>query len=199
MNTADRNPLYPIFLKADQLQLLIVGAGNVGFEKLSFLLKSSPDAQVTLVAPEISEEVKTLLANQANRVKVIARIFLPEDVEGKDLIIAATNNRAINEKIRFHAKAKGKLVNVADTPDLCDFYLGAIVTRGHLKVAISTNGKSPTFAKRFRQLLEEVLPEDVNELLHNLRSIRQSLAGDFAYKVKRLNEITAGILADRRS
>ncbi|MEM1322395.1 MAG: bifunctional precorrin-2 dehydrogenase/sirohydrochlorin ferrochelatase [Bacteroidota bacterium] len=188
------NPLYPIFLKVHQLQVLIVGAGEVGLEKLSFMLKSSPDAQVTMIAPEVSEEIRELLTRRDYKVRLIERVFEPEDVIDKDLIIAATNNRATNEVIRKHGKAHGKLVNVADTPDLCDFYLGAIVTRGNLKVAISTNGKSPTFAKRFRQLLEEVLPEDVNELLNNLRSIRQKLVGDFAYKVKKLNEITAGML-----
>ena len=83
---------------------------------------------------------------------------------------------------------------MADTPDLCDFYLGGIVTKGNLKVAISTNGKSPTAAKRLRQLLEDVLPEELDDLLDNLNAYRETLKGDFEYKVKAMNEITEGLV-----
>ena len=85
-------------------------------------------------------------------------------------------------------------MNVADTPDLCDFYLGGIVTKGNLKVAISTNGKSPTAAKRLRQLLEEVLPDELDDLLENLHAYRETLKGDFEYKVKAMNEVTANLV-----
>ena len=190
-----RNNLFPIFLKAQQLQILIVGAGNVGEEKLHFLLKSSPDAKVTIVAKEISSEVRALAKN--HDVLLLEKAFQIGHLWGQDLVIAATNNRAINLDIRNKAKGKGILVNVADTPDLCDFYLGGIVTKGDLKVAISTNGKSPTFAKRFRQLLEEVLPEDIPEMLNNLRTIRDRLKGDFGQKVKQLNDLTAVLIQDK--
>ncbi|MGK0365626.1 MAG: precorrin-2 dehydrogenase/sirohydrochlorin ferrochelatase, partial [Saprospiraceae bacterium] len=154
-----QNPLYPIFLKVHILDVLIVGAGQVGHEKLSFILKSSPDANITMVAPWISDEVKDLLIdNPQNKVKIISRKFEAEDVAGKDMVIAATDISELNHRVHKIAKAFGVLVNVADTPTLCDFYLGSIVTRGNLKVAISTNGQSPTFAKRFRQVLEDVLP-----------------------------------------
>lgn len=191
------NPLYPVFLKLHQLQLLLVGAGTVGFEKLFFILKSSPQANITVVASWVSTDVKNLLENGNYRVVVKEKTFEVGDLDGYDLVIAATNNRQLNEQIRNAAKAKGKLVNVADTPDLCDFYLGAIVTRGPLKVAISTNGKSPTFAKRFRQMLEGILPEEVEPLLNNLAAIRDQLTGDFDEKVKQLNELTAGLLKNK--
>ena len=86
------------------------------------------------------------------------------------------------------------MVNVADTPDLCDFYLGGIVTKGNVKIAISTNGKSPTTAKRLRQLLEEVIPEDINELVENINKYRETLKGDFEYKVETLNKLTEGLV-----
>jgi precorrin-2 dehydrogenase/sirohydrochlorin ferrochelatase len=82
------------------------------------------------------------------------------------------------------------LINVADTPELCDFYLGGVVTKGDLKIAISTNGKSPTLAKRIREMLEEAIPENINDLLENLNKLRKSLKGDFESKVEQLNEIT---------
>jgi siroheme synthase-like protein len=86
------------------------------------------------------------------------------------------------------------LVNVADTPDLCDFYLGSVVTKGHIKIGISTNGKSPTIARRMREYLEEALPDDTNALLQNMQAIRQRIKGDFADKVKILNDITSSWL-----
>ncbi|MEL7021588.1 MAG: bifunctional precorrin-2 dehydrogenase/sirohydrochlorin ferrochelatase, partial [Bacteroidota bacterium] len=137
-------------MKLHTLDMLIVGAGEVGFEKLFFILKNSPDAQITMVAPWVNPEIETYLATRSHRVKIIRREFEASDVEGRDLVIAATNIRTLNQQVRQIAKQHRVLVNVADTPELCDFYLGSIVTRGPLKVAISTNGQSPTFAKRFR-------------------------------------------------
>ncbi len=193
------NPLYPIFLKLHELDLLIVGAGEVGHEKLFFMLKNSPKANVTIVAPWVSPKIEALLAeNPGHRVTFRRRAFQPTDVVGFQLVIAATNDRSLNESVREAAKSWGALVNVADTPDLCDFYLGAVVTRGDLKIAISTNGKSPTFAKRFRQLLEEALPANTPNLLKNLHSLRSRLTGDFAQKVDRLNDLTAS-LVDRKN
>ncbi len=193
------NPLYPIFLKLHELDLLIVGAGEVGHEKLFFMLKNSPKANVTIVAPWVSPKIEALLAeNPGHRVTFRRRTFQSTDVVGFQLVIAATNDRSLNESVREAAKSWGALVNVADTPDLCDFYLGAVVTRGDLKIAISTNGKSPTFAKRFRQLLEEALPANTPNLLKNLHSLRSRLTGDFAQKVDRLNDLTAS-LVDRKN
>lgn len=192
---SDRNELYPVFLKLHQLKLLIVGAGEVGYEKLSFILKSSPKAQVRMVAPWVSLEVQNLLDQQEDhQVEIIQRPFEETDLDWADLVIAATNITELNKAVQQAAKTRNKIVNVADTPALCDFYLGSIVTKGFLKVAISTNGQSPTFAKRFRQLLEEVLPEDAADLLGNLKEIRDRLGGDFAHKVKELNRITATLL-----
>lgn len=195
-----KNPLYPVFLKLHELRLLIVGAGQVGYEKLSFILKSSPGANITVVAPWVSEEVSVLLEKMPdNRVTVHRRPFHSDDMEGHDLVIAATNIGNLNREVQSQAKARGKLVNVADTPELCDFYLGSIVTKGQLKVGISTNGKSPTLAKRFRQLLEASLPEETDALLDHLHAFRNQLGDDFAEKVRRLNELTAGLLENNAS
>lgn len=92
------------------------------------------------------------------------------------------------------AKEHHKIVNVADTPALCDFYMCSIVTRGDVKVGISTNGKSPTFAKRMRQLLEEIMPTETNDLVNNLKVIRDRLKGDFEEKVKELNRLTKSLV-----
>ncbi|WP_442946002.1 precorrin-2 dehydrogenase/sirohydrochlorin ferrochelatase family protein, partial [Ohtaekwangia sp.] len=89
-------------------------------------------------------------------------------------------------------------INVADTPDLCDFYLGSVVTKGNLKIGVSTNGKSPTISKRIREYLEEALPDDTNDLLENMQKIRDQIKGDFSHKVKVLNELTTSFLETGR-
>ncbi len=86
------------------------------------------------------------------------------------------------------------LCNVADTPDLCDFYLGSIVQKGDLKIGISTNGKSPTMAKRMREFLDDIIPENIQQLLENLREIRKSIKGDFQEKIRIMNEVTEGMV-----
>lgn len=194
MSELKSNPLYPVFFKLDKLKMLIVGAGEVGHEKLHFILKSSPNANIDIVAPWAGEPVKELIESGKYNINWTPKEFTPDDIDGHDLIVAATNITAVNHAVHKEAKAKSKLINVADTPDLCDFYLGSIVTRGDLKVAISTNGKSPTFAKRFRQLLEEMLPDNTDEILQNLKVIRDQLVGDFDYKVKELNRITKSLI-----
>jgi siroheme synthase-like protein len=95
-------------------------------------------------------------------------------------------------------KAKGKLINVADKPELCDFYLGSIVTKGNLKLAISTNGKSPTVAKRLKEVFHELLPDELEEVLDNLQQIRNKLKGDFANKVQQLNELTKVLISENK-
>jgi precorrin-2 dehydrogenase/sirohydrochlorin ferrochelatase len=106
------------------------------------------------------------------------------------LVIAATADKTLNESNLSRSKRKKYLINVADTPELCDFYLGSIVTKGDLKIAISTNGKSPTLSKRIREFFEEMLPENINDLILNLNEYRKTLKGNFEEKVSALNEIT---------
>ena len=183
------NNLFPIFVKLESLTTLIVGGGNVGLEKISAILKNSPNAPIILVSRTIHPRIKEL-ASKHPKVQLIERNFRLWDLWSGDLVLLATNNRETNQYILKFAKGRGLLVNVADTPDLCDFYLGSVVTKGELKVGISTNGKSPTIAKRFREFLEEAIPEDTNELLDNMNGIREKVKGDFQEKVKVLNEVT---------
>ena len=86
------------------------------------------------------------------------------------------------------------MANIADVPELCDFYMGGIVTKGHVKIAISTNGQSPTTAKRLRQFFEEVIPENIDDMVKNLNEYRKTIKGDFEQKVEALNEFTKGLV-----
>ena len=188
------NKLFPVFLKISKLNTLIVGGGNVGLEKLNALLKNDPEAKVTLVGRRISDAIKKRIKGSA--VKIHERPFVEEDLDNIQVLILATDDRRTHEDIYSLASARGILTNVADTPDLCDFYLGSTVTKGHLKIGISTNGQSPTFAKRFRQVLEDILPDETNDLIKNLNEIRNSLKVSFAEKVKILNDQTKALLGN---
>lgn len=184
----ERNELYPIFLKTNMIQLLIVGGGEVAHEKLSFLLKSSPKSKVRLLATFYRDLAKSLIDEY--KLDHSIKAYEKSDLEGVNWVIAATDNPKINQQIYKDAHSLGILVNVADTPEFCDFYLGGIVTKGHVKIAISTNGKSPTMAKRLRQYFEEVLPDNMNDLVLNLNDYRKTLKGHFEEKVIAMNEIT---------
>ena len=159
-----QNRLYPVFLKLENLHTVLVGAGNVGLEKLTALLNNSPAAKVTIIADEICDEIKALTIGNEN-IKFLNRKFFISDLDQADVLILATDNRDLHERIKVEARKRRILTNVADTPDLCDFYLGSVVQKGDLKIGISTNGKSPTFAKRFREYLEDFLPDNLQEVI----------------------------------
>ena len=187
--TQESNELFPVFLKLNQLRVLIVGGGYVGMEKLQAILSNSPAAKIVLVATEISVEIKEHAKAYA-AVSLIERPYALSDFDNIDIAIVAINDAVISGRVAADAKRKGILINVADKPDLCDFYLGSIVQKGNLKIAISTNGKSPTIAKRIKEVLNETLPAEIDDLLTNMQNIRNKISCDFTEKVKQLNEIT---------
>lgn len=189
------NQLFPVFLKLEQLHVLIVGGGNIGLEKITAVLNNSPQTRITLVARRILPEIQEF-KKQSSQLTLVEKAFEVTDLDNKDLIIAATGDRAVSEQIRLESKKRKILINVADTPDLCDFYLGSIVQKGDLKIAISTNGKSPTLAKRLKEVFNEALPPDTQLGIEQLNQFRNQLKGDFAFKVKQLNEVTA-LLIDK--
>ncbi|HEX9828458.1 MAG TPA: bifunctional precorrin-2 dehydrogenase/sirohydrochlorin ferrochelatase [Flavobacteriaceae bacterium] len=188
----ERNNLYPIFLKTSQLNILIVGGGYVALEKLNFLLKSSPDAKVKLVAPFFRPE--TIEFANLNKVKLIKEEYHLKFLSGQHIVIATTDSEEVNIQIYNDCKVQNILVNVADNPPFCDFYMGGIVTKGNVKIAISTNGQSPTTAKRLRQFFEDVIPDNVDDLVKNLNTYRKSIKGNFAKKVSTLNKITETLI-----
>lgn len=188
----ERNELYPVFLKVNKLNILIVGGGNVGHEKLHFLLKSSPNANVEVLSKTFLPETTELAKEHG--VKLIKGRYKSRFLRKRHIVIAATNDTELNKKVHKHAKKRFLLANIADTPHLCDFYMGGIVNKGHVKIAISTNGKSPTTAKRLRQFFEDVIPENVNEMVENLNEYRQTIKGDFDEKVRQMNKITQSLI-----
>jgi siroheme synthase-like protein len=184
-----KNRLYPIFLKLDQLETLLVGAGNVGLEKLQSLLSNSPEAKITVVALKIKGEIRRIISEHP-LCRIIQGPFKEYDLDNKRIVICATDDKELHKRIKSLANKKGILVNVADTPELCDFYLGSIVQKGNIKIAVSTNGKSPTIAKRLKEVIADMIPVEMEDVLDNLQTIRNGLKLSFQQKVRRLNEIT---------
>ena len=198
MNNGVGNTLYPVFLKLYELNLLIVGGGTTGLEKLTFMLKNSCDANITLLAVKIDGKIKELASSFGN-VKLLEKSFEEQDLNKMNLLVLATNDLELDKEIKILATKKNILTNVADKPELCDFYLGSIVSKGDLKIAISTNGKSPTLAKRLKEYLEEALPDNTNELLDNLSDFRGKLTGGLKEKIIALNEITSSFKTEKRT
>ena len=193
----EKNELYPVFLKVATLEVLIVGGGNVGLEKLTFLLKSSPSANVTMVSKEFSPDVVSLAKDY--KVSLIEDAYKISYLKGKQIVVATTDDLDVNLQVYNDCKKENILVNLADNPPYCDFYMGGIVTKGNVKIAISTNGKSPTAAKRLRQFFEEILPEYMNELVENLNAYRKTIKGDFEEKVSKMNEITKEMIKIKKT
>ncbi|MES2457451.1 MAG: TSUP family transporter [Bacteroidota bacterium] len=189
------NQLFPVFIKLNTVHTVLIGAGPVGLEKLSAIVSNSPEAKVTVIGREILPELEELAATYEN-IKILTKSFEPSDLDGIDLIVAATNNVQLNEEIRVLADQRNLLANFADKPELCSFYLGSVVKKGHLKIAISTNGKSPTIAKRLKEVLTASLPDELNDTLQNMEALRNTLSGDFASKVRTLNDVTSSLVAE---
>ncbi len=188
-----QNTLFPVFLKLEQFRVLIVGGGKVALEKIRAILLNSPETHLTIVAAAVSVEVYDFLKLYP-AVKIYVREYEHSDLDDVNVLIVAINDQQKSRAIKEEATRRKILANVADTPDQCDFYLGSIVQKGHIKIAVSTNGKSPTLAKRIRETFEESFPEEINESLNNLSRIRSYLKGDFTDKVRQLNKVTAVLL-----
>jgi len=127
------NTLFPVFFKLEQLHVLLIGGGNVALEKLQAIVNNAPGTKITVVAKEVFDSFKEEV-NKHTTINLIVEEYEPHYLDDCDLVIAAVNDIPTSELIRNDAKQKGKLINVADKPELCDFYLGSIVTKGNLKL-----------------------------------------------------------------
>jgi precorrin-2 dehydrogenase/sirohydrochlorin ferrochelatase len=139
-----------MFLKLEGKRCLVVGAGKVGEPKIAGLLETG--ARVHVLALQASSAVKACA--QTGKITLELRAFSPEDLNGVFIAIVATSSRTVNETIYREAQARGVLCNVVDVPEYCDFYYPAVVRRGDLQIAISTNGQSPSLAQKLRQQME---------------------------------------------
>jgi precorrin-2 dehydrogenase / sirohydrochlorin ferrochelatase len=179
-----------MFMKLEGKRCLVVGAGEVGAPKIGGLVDTG--AHVHVIALEANEGVHAW--EKAGKITLELRAFSAEDLGGTFLAVVATGSRALNESIYREAQRRGVLCNVVDDPEYCDFYYPAVVRRGDLQIAVSTNGQSPSLAQKLRQQLDrqfgpgyaewvaelgetrrlvlasDLDPERKSELLHSLAS-----------------------------
>ena len=163
--------LLPIFLKLDGRQCLLVGAGTVALDKIGSLLKTG--LKLRVVAPEARAEVRALAAE--GKLEWIQRPFVPSDLDGNFIVIAATDVPEVNAEVYRGAVARGIFCNSVDDIPNCDFFFGSVVSRGDLQIAISTAGESPALAQRLRREIDEQLPGDLGPWLAQLGELRREV------------------------
>ena len=163
--------LFPLFVKLENRSCLVVGAGVIAEGKIRSLLEAG--AAISVVAPRATPQVRDWAAT--NAIAWRRRKFTPADLDDKFLVVAATPVAAVNALVFGEARHRKILCNSVDDPPHCDFFYPAIVRRGDLQIAISTNGKSPALAQRLRQRFERQFGPEYADKLSELGAARERL------------------------
>lgn len=161
--------LFPIFLAMDGHRCVVIGGGQVAERKVENLLEYS--VGIDVISPEVTPRLQSWAEN--HQVNWMAREFQPTDVQGAFLVFAATDDQFINREVAGLCKENGILVNAVDDSAYCDFYIPSTIRRNSLVLAISTEGKSPAYAKRMRQQLEEVITDSHGKFVDLLGEQRE--------------------------
>ncbi len=164
-------PLFPTFIDLKDKEILVVGGGTVATRKVEKLLPFG--GKLTVVAPEVSEKLKYLA--RKGKIKLKRRRFLTGDLKNKSLVVVATDDVKLQERIFKLCNKKGILCNSVDNPEFCNFVFPALVVRGDLVIGITTSGKAPALSKEVRILIEKALPEGIEEILNTLYEKRKKL------------------------
>jgi precorrin-2 dehydrogenase/sirohydrochlorin ferrochelatase len=163
--------LFPIFLKLTGRSCVVIGAGHLAESKIASL--RAANAAITVIAPEASSSIAEQAA--AGELTLHRRPYQRGDLAGTFLVVAATNDPAVNRAVFAEATASGVLCNAVDDPPFCDFYFPSVVRRGDLQIAISTAGSSPALAQQLRKELNEQLPLDLGNWLTELGNLRREV------------------------
>lgn len=163
--------LLPIFLRLERRPVLVVGAGTVALAKIESLRAAG--ASLTVVAPAAVQPVQDLAAQ--GQLVWHRRSFIPGDLDGIFLVIAATNDSGVNHSVYNEALTRNILCNAVDDPPNCDFYFGSVVRRGDLQISVSTAGESPALAQRLRREIDAQLPADLGPWLAETGSLRREI------------------------
>jgi len=156
---------YPVFLNMKGKKAIVIGGGKVAERKILTLLRNSAD--VTVISPQITTKIEH--EKHKGRVKHIKRQYRKGDLKQAFLVIAATDSLIINQQVSKDAPC---LVNVVDTPDLCNFIVPSTIKRGPLSIAVSTSGISPALSRSVRRELERMYGPAFSEYLKSLKTIR---------------------------
>ncbi|WP_201353657.1 precorrin-2 dehydrogenase/sirohydrochlorin ferrochelatase family protein [Hydrogenimonas urashimensis] len=162
---------FPAFIKLDNRKILLVGGGFIAGEKLEKLLDFTRD--VTIVAPEISEEIEAMA--KAHTLCVHRRRYTPEDLEDVFVVIVAVDDIGLQKEIYEACQSRHILCNSVDSVDYCDFIFPSYTKKGALTVAFSTSGISPSVAKYLRRAIARMIPDSIADFLEEMKSLRASL------------------------
>ena len=162
---------YPIYLHLKDRPVLLIGAGEIGLQKLQALI----DCQATIhvVAPDALPEIRRLA--QDGKITWSKRSYMTSDLDGVSLVIAATDVPDLQKQIAAESRARKIWVNIVDVPPLCDFIAPAIVSQGDLQIAISTGGAAPALAKYFRKKLEPLIGPEYADFLRVVDKLRPDI------------------------
>lgn len=163
--------LFPIFLKIAARPCIVIGGGHLAESKIESL--QAAHAKVTVIAPSATERIASLAA--AGEIEWHRREYAPGDLAGSFLVVAATDNPAVNRAVFHEASEKDILCNAVDDPPFCDFYFPSVVRRGDLQIAISTAGASPALAQKIRKDINAQLPLDAGDWLNDLGNLRREV------------------------
>ena len=163
--------LFPIFLKLTGRPAIVIGGGNLAESKIESLQMAN--ARVTVIAPAASARIVAIA--ESGEVVWHKREYAAGDLAGQFLVVAATDNPAVNRAVFAEAEAAGILINAVDDPPFCDFYFPSVVRRGDLQIAISTAGESPALAQRLRKEINALLPLDAGDWLAELGNLRREV------------------------
>jgi precorrin-2 dehydrogenase len=156
---------YPAFLNLNKKKTVVIGGGKVAERKVLSLINTG--AQITVISPEITKRIEK--EKEKGRIRHISRQYRRGDLKDTFLVIAATDSRVVNEKISQESPC---LVNVVDTPEICNFIVPSVINRGPLTIAIATGGISPALSRSIRQELESVYGHEISDYLKLLKKIR---------------------------
>ena len=164
----NKHNYYPVFLDITNKRCLVVGGGKVAERKVIMLLQFN--ARVIVIGPAMTRALIKL--GEAGKIEYFQRAYTAKDLDNAALVFACTDNGVINNKIKKEAARKNIPVNVADSPDVCDFIVPSIIKKGDITIAISTSGGLPLLSKKLRQKIEEVVTDDYLEYLHIMGEFR---------------------------
>ncbi|HBG4073509.1 TPA: bifunctional precorrin-2 dehydrogenase/sirohydrochlorin ferrochelatase [Clostridioides difficile] len=182
--------LYPINLKLDELDVVIIGGGEVAYRKCKNFLEFNKN--VTIVSKQILNKFYDLKGN----IKIIKDDYKEIYIKDASVIIAATNNRELNMEIGLYCRAKNKLVNVVDNIEISNFTVPSYIKRGDLLISVSTGGKSPSLSSKIKKEIEEIYTEDYEEYLNVLGDIRKEVIKKYEDKSKRKDLLNMLITLD---
>ena len=175
--------LFPMFMKLEGKQCLVVGAGKVGEPKIAGLLETG--ARIRVVSIDTTPAVREWA--REGKIELELRAFANDDLQGAFLVVAGTASRTLNERIYHEAQRLGVLCNIVDVPDLCDFYYPSIVRRGDLQIAVSTAGQSPSLAQKIRQQLEKQFGQGYAAWVAELGETRKLILASDLEKERKLD------------